>query len=276
MPKRNAEKEIDDRELRRVVGERIAITGASAGIGRAFARRLAPLARTLVLVARDTDRLNALSEELRRANPELGVDVVPGDLADASACRSVATALEGRAIDLLVNNAGFGTHGKFGDLPIEEEVREVHTNALAPLLLTRACLPGMVGRGRGAVINVSSLAGEFPSPRSATYGATKAFLTHFSESLVEELRGSGVRIQALLPGFTRTEFQARARIDTTRLPAFVWMSAEDVVDESLRALARGEPLCVPGKRYRAFYRFVRATPRTWLRRATGAGSERFS
>ena len=232
--------------------------------------------KSLVLISRDTERLNTLANELGAQAPELAIEIMACDLAEEDACRTLSSQLAERPIDLLVNNAGFGTYGPFAESSPDEEAREVHTNVVAPLRLARACLPGMLQRGGGAVINVSSLAGETPSPRSATYGATKAFLTHFSESLHEELRGSGVRVQALLPGFTRTEFQQRAGIDASKIPSFAWMSPESVVEASLSALARDELLCIPGKRYRALYRLARLTPRSWLRRASGAGADRFA
>src|SRR5262249_10893759 len=143
-------------------------------------------------------------------------------------------------LDLLVNNAGFGTTGTFVELDPEREEEEIRLNVIALSRLTRAALPALIARGRGAVINVSSMAAFQPAPHNATYGATKAFVNSFTESLYEEVRGTGVRLQALCPGFTRTEFQNRAGIDASGIPGFAWMSAEAVVDASMAALARGD------------------------------------
>jgi uncharacterized protein len=166
----------------------------------------------------------------------------------------------------VINNAGFGTVGAFASLDIEREEQEVQVNVLALMRLTRAALPAMVRAGRGGIINVSSIAGFNPGPRNATYCATKAFVTSFTESLSEELRGTGVTVQALCPGFTQTEFQARAQIDTSGVPSVAWMTAEAVVDESLAALAQGAVVCVPGFKNRALVMAMGVVPRSALRR----------
>ncbi len=231
---------------------RALVTGASSGIGEAFAERLARDQYNLVLVARSAERLEALAKRLSESRG-MEVQVLPADLTDAQELAAVEAALEERTPDLLVNNAGFGTVGAFSKLDVENEERELRLNALAPLRLTRAVLPRMQARGHGAVINVSSLAGLQPAPYTATYGATKAFLTSFSEAVHEEVRDSGVRVQALLPGF-------------------VWLSAEQVVDASLAALERGEPVCIPGAGYRVLSGAQRLLPRGLLRRLYGAAS----
>jgi short-subunit dehydrogenase len=141
---------------------------------------------------------------------------------------------------------------------------------LALVRLTRAALPGMIERGHGDIINVSSLAALMPSPFTATYAATKAFVNSFSEAVYEELRGSGVRVQALCPGFTRTDFQRRAGVDTSQVPSFAWMDPESVVESSLSALATGAAVCVPGAANRALAAASAAMPRALLRRAAGA------
>lgn len=257
------------RSIAEVVGSRMVVTGASSGIGRCFAQRLAEWAESLVLVARDEARLAQLANELT-VKGVLDARVLVADLSTEAGCDRVCRELEARPPDLLVNNAGYGTHGAFAELPIDGELREVATNLIAPMRLARACLPGMLARNSGSVIQVSSLASELHSPLAATYGATKAFLTHFSESLSEELRDSEVRIQALLPGFTRTEFQSRAGVDTAKVPSFAWMSSEAVVEASLESLSRDEILCIPGRRYRALYGISRLLPRSLLRRILGA------
>jgi short-subunit dehydrogenase len=257
------------RTVAEVVGKRMVVTGASSGIGRCFAQRLAEWAESLLLVARDEARLEQLASELS-AIGRLEARVLVADLSTEAGCERVSRELEARPPDLLVNNAGYGTRGAFAELAIDGELRQVATNLIAPMRLTHACLPGMLARNSGSVIQVSSLASELYSPLAATYGATKAFLTHFTESLSEELRDSEVRIQALLPGFTRTEFQSRAGVDTSKVPSFAWMSSEAVVEASLESLSRGDTVCIPGLRYRALYGISRLLPRSILRRLLGA------
>ena len=258
--------------LAEAVGSRVVVTGASSGIGRCFAEKLAPLAEELVVVARDRARLEALASELESAH-RCRVTVEVADLSSEADCRRLAASLEANTPDLLINNAGYGTRGPFAELPIEEEIREVSTNVLAPMRLLRACLPGMLERNSGAVIQVSSLASELSAPFAATYGATKAFLTHFTESVYEELRESDVRIQALLPGFTRTEFQRRAGVEASKVPDFAWMSPDAVVAASLASLCRDEAVCIPGRRYKALHGLTRFIPRGPLRK--GLALKRF-
>lgn len=251
------------------------VTGASTGIGAAFARRLAKDRFDLALVARSRDRLSELADELAEAHG-IACEVMAADLTVAADLERVAAALAGDGgLDLLVNNAGFGTIGAFADLDPGREEEEIRLNVVALTRLTRAALPGMVRRGHGAIINVSSLAAFQPAPLNATYGATKAFVNSFTESLHEELRGSGVRVQALCPGFTRTEFQERAGIDTSGIPSFAWMTAAAVVDSSLAGLERGEVLCVPGFGNRLLATTVGALPRALVRRVSGIAVRRF-
>ena len=252
---------------------RALVTGASSGIGRAFADRLARDHYDLCVVARSEDRLTALAAELR-ARSGIAVEVWPADLTDEAEVTRLVEALGERPPDLLVNNAGLGTVGPFAELDPAGEEREVRLNVLAPLRLTRAALPGMIERGHGAIVNVSSLAGISPAPYTATYAASKAFLTSFTEAVYEELRGSGVRVQALLPGFTRTEFQDRAGIDKSQIPSFAWLSPEAVVEASLASLARGEVICVPGAGYRVLSGLQRLAPRSLTRRFLAAAMRR--
>jgi hypothetical protein len=252
---------------------RALITGASTGIGRAFAERLARDQYDLVVVARDAERLAALAKQLVESRG-VHVDVLPADLTRPEDLRRVEGRLEDWVLDLLVNNAGFGSFGRFAELDREREDQEIRLNVVALLRLTHAALPGMLRRGHGAVVNVSSLAGEAPAPYNATYGATKAFVTSFSQALHEEVRGSGVRVQALLPGFTRTEFQERAGIDTSAVPGFAWMKAEAVVEASLAALESGEALCIPGVGNRVLSGVERLLPRAVLRRVAGLAMRR--
>lgn len=245
------------------------ITGASAGIGEAFARALAARSHDLVLIARRRERLDALAKELSEAHG-ITASVEPADLTSAEARAPLALALADAPPDVLVNNAGFGTAGRLAELPAEGELAEVRLNVEALVDLTRAALPGMIARGSGAIVNVSSLAGELPSPFNATYGATKAFVTSFTEAVHEELRGTGVKIQALLPGFTRTEFQEVAGVDAGRVPELAWMDAEQVVRASLASLGRGELRCVPGTTNKVLAAATALAPRAVLRRFAAA------
>jgi short-subunit dehydrogenase len=249
------------------------VTGASTGLGLAFAERLARDDYDLVLVARAADRLEAIAKRLAE---QRGVEarVLPADLTVPAELARVEEELRERTPDLLVNNAGFGTVGRFAEIDVEAEEREIRLNALALMRLTHAALRPMLERGHGGVINVSSLAGEAASPFTATYAATKAFVTSFTEALSEELRGSGVRVQVLLPGFTRTEFQDRAGIDTRAIPGFAWMEPEAVVEASLAGLERGQVVCIPGLGNRLVAPLQRLLPRSLVRRVIGASFER--
>ncbi len=243
------------------------VTGPTAGIGRAFAERLAADGHDLLLVSRDAARLGAVADELA-ARYGVRADVHPADLADVAAVRALAAQLAARPrVAVLVNNAGFGTHARVvgGDPEVEADMLAVH--CAAPLRLMQAVLPGMIARRSGAVVNVASVAAFLPNGAYATYSATKAFVQLLSEGVAAEVAASGVRVQALCPGFTRTEFHARmvARgsdpAETARVPAAFWMSAEAVVAASLRALARGGPVTVvPGLGYRALVALARRAP----------------
>ena len=250
------------------------VTGASSGIGDALARRLAADGvGHLVLVARREDRLATLAAELT-ARHGTACEVLVADLADPAARARVEARLadpgDRPAVDLLVNNAGLGTNGRFHTLPADGEEHEIAVNVVALVRLTRAALAPMVAAGRGAVMNVSSIAGGQPSPGAATYAATKAFVTLFSETLHEEVRGTGVTVTAVLPGYTRTEFADRtgaARDDRWRPPSFIWLSADAVAAATVDATARGRALCIPGRGYQVVTALVSPLPRTtrrWL------------
>ncbi len=225
---------------------RALVTGASSGIGETFARRLAAQGDDLVLVARRQDRLQALAADLGSSG--VGIEVLPADLTTEEGLEAVEQRLASSTapIDLLVNNAGFGSTGPFVDMPLERELQMVQLNVVALMRLTRAALDPMAARGAGAIVNLSSMASFQALPLTATYAATKAFVTSFTEALAEETRGSGVRLQALCPGLTRTEFHATAAMDLTWLPSAAWQSAEQVVDASLAALATGRVVVIPG------------------------------
>lgn len=255
---------------RRSDGERRAlVTGASSGIGAAFARRLARDGYDLIIVARDQARLEREARELQKEHG-VHVQVLPADLTRPDQCRKVEGHAAEARLNLLVNNAGFGTVGPFSDLDVDREEEEIRLNVIALVRLTRAVLPGMLQRNEGAIINVSSVAAMQPTPFNATYGATKAFVNSFTEAVAEEIRGSEVRLQALCPGFTRTEFQKRAGIQGRSLPAFAWMAPEAVVDASLTALEWRQLICVPGLSNRALVHVSSWTPRFLVRRIAGA------
>jgi hypothetical protein len=223
------------------------ITGASSGLGAEFARQLAAAGSNLILVARRKEKLEELAAELRRSYG-VAAEVFPADLArPGEAARLADRISDSGKVDLLINNAGFGAGAGFSreELKKSEEMAQVHV--ITPILLTRAAVPGMVARGRGAVINVASIAA-FSPLSGAMYSSTKAFLVMFSENLHNELRRKGVKVQALCPGFTHTEFHERAGIDKSTIPGVLWMPAERVVRVSLRALRRGQVLCIPGFR----------------------------
>lgn len=253
---------------------RALVTGASSGIGEVFARRLARDAYNLVLVARSGEALEALAKELREQRG-VDVEVIVADLTRGDDLRRVEErAAAEPALDLLVNNAGFGTFGAFADSDANEEEREILLNVVALTRLARAALPRMLSRGVGAIINVSSLAAYTPSPYFASYAATKAYVNSLTEGLAEELRGSGVRVQALCPGFTRTRFQERAGVDESIAPSFAWMEPEPVVEASLAALERGDVICIPGLANRLSALAVRATPRSVVSRLMGGLQKR--
>ena len=233
------------------------VTGATAGIGAAFARQLAGLGNDLVLVARDQARLESRAEQLRAYGGK--VEVLTADLADEEGCARV----EGRCakgIDLLVNNAGIGTRSAFHQAPREQEEHLLRLNVRAPMRLTHAALPPMLARGSGAIINVSSVAAFTPGTRAPTYSASKAWLTNFSESLHLQYAEQGVKVLAVCPGFTRTEFHQRAGMDLSGIPDRLWLDAEDVVRTALHDLARGRAISVPGAQYKAAVVATRVVP----------------
>ena len=242
------------------------VTGASVGIGHAFAEVLAEDGFDLVLVARDAARLEQVAHELR-AGTGVRVSVLTADLATDEGCALVMGRLADpdEPVDLLVNNAGFGLNQGYvgGDLSAEERLLNVLVRAT--LRLTHAALPGMVERGRGWIVNVSSVAGYVPN---GTYAAAKAWVTTFTESLSGELSGTGVTATAVCPGFTRTEFHARANMRMGALPDWAWLDARRVAREGLAAARAGRAVNVPSKRYHALVLATQYTPRPLLRRAT--------
>lgn len=252
------------------------VTGASSGIGAAFAARLAEDGSDLVVVARRLDRLEAMAVDLG-ARHGVRVEALAADLTDCEQLAAVESRLRDpdRPVDLLVNNAGVGGHGAFASLDVDAVEAMVRLNLLAPVRLTSAVLPGMVARGSGGIVNVSSISGEQPIPFVATYSATKAFLTSLSESLHDELRGTGVAVTAVLPGFTRSEFHDRADMGRS-IPGLFWIRSEDVAAAALGAVARNRAICVPRLPYRGLVGLSRHAPRGLVRRVAGMVGRRTS
>jgi short-subunit dehydrogenase len=253
-----------------------AITGAPAGIGATFARTLAARGYDFILIARRADRLQTLAAELAERNGAKS-EIMAADLNDGADLERVADRLRAAGIDMLVNNAGFGVKGQFAQSEYAGP-RDMHLlHVMATLRLTHAVLGGMVARGKGAVINVASVAGFLTSPGAVSYGASKSWINTFTEGIWMELRGTGspVRVQALCPGFTYSEFHDVAGMDRTKLaPKSWWYSAESVVEESLAGLERDRIFVIPGFRYRALVKATSLIPRSWRRSALLAMARR--
>lgn len=248
------------------------VTGASAGLGEEFAQQLAARGYDLVLVARDTDRLEELAGRLRE-HRGVAVEVLSADLADRDELGRVAARVADpdRPVELLVNNAGFGLRQGLlgGDLAEQETALDVMVRAV--LVLTHAAVNRMAPAGEGAVLNVSSVASW---ATMGTYSAIKAWVTVFSEGLARELADHGVRVSAVCPGFVHTEFHARARISKEMVPDPMWLTADRVVAEALADLERGRPVSVPSRRYQAVVRLLRHAPRRLVRRGSAGMSRR--
>jgi len=242
------------------------VTGASAGLGVEFARQLADRGMSLVLSARREDRLTTLATELRK-RPGIEAVVLTADLGEEGEPVGLwKRASEGRTIDLLVNNAGFGAMGRYDAIPLERQTEMVRVNCIALMEMAHAALAEMRARGDGGIINVASIAAFQPVPRLATYAATKAFVLSLSESLWSENRDAGVRVVALCPGRTPTEFQGVAGTGSTR-GTFGERSPEAVVAAGLSALEEGKISIVPGLENRLASFAGRVAPRSLL---TGA------
>ena len=236
------------------------ITGATSGIGLAFARTLASRGHDIVLVARDRERLDLVAAELR--GHRVQVEVLAADLADRSQLAGVEDYIRAHPIEILVNNAGFGVPQRFstGDLDAEQQMLDVLVTAV--MRLTHAAVPGMVARGSGAVLNVSSVAGWITG---GTYSASKAWVTVFSESLALELAGTGVHVTAVCPGFTHTEFHQRASMEMEALPEWMWLDPQEVVDRALSDVRKGRPVSVAGPQYKALSLAAQYLPRPLVR-----------
>lgn len=240
------------------------VTGASAGIGEEIARLLAADGVAVTLVARRRDRLEQLAAELP------GSSVLVADLVERAGRNVVAARLEGAPVELLVNNAGFGLGLGLLDVSPSQLDAQLSVNVAAVIELSRAAARPMAAAGRGWIINLSSVAGELPTPYDAGYGASKAYVTSFSEAIAVELAPHGVRVTAVLPGYTRTEFHTVSGTDAESIPRWAWMSAEAVALAALAGAAAGRVVVVPGRGYQVATAAVRLLPRAALRRISGS------
>ncbi|MFG3129192.1 SDR family NAD(P)-dependent oxidoreductase [Streptomyces tendae] len=238
------------------------ITGSTAGLGAAFARRLAADGHDLVLVARDTKRLREQATELHDRHG-IEAEVLTADLSTDAGIDAVAARLGDRRnpVDLLINNAGFGNKGRFLDVSMADELTMLKVHCEAVLRLTSAAVEAMRERGRGGVVNVASVAAFVPR---GTYGASKAWVVQFTQGVAKDLAGSGVRLMALAPGFVRTEFHERAGMGTDNIPNWMWLDADNVVAAGLADLSRGKSLSIPDPRYKTLMGAAKLVPRGML------------
>jgi short-subunit dehydrogenase len=248
------------------------VTGAPAGIGESFARKLASQGFDVILVARRRDRLEKLACSLQREH-NIVAEVCVADLSKTDDVERIEKKIaEAPTLDVLVNNAGFGVAGKFFEVPLEKELEMKTVHLDAPIRLTRAAVPGMMQRRRGVIIQVSSLSSFFRMPGSVMYNSTKACIREFSASLAIELCESGVKVQALCPGFTHTEFQSATDysyrgFDGSVIPKALFMNAEDVVQQSLSAVRKNKVIFIPGFKNRCLLWFLN----TWMGKKLGMG-----
>ena len=243
------------------------VTGASAGIGLAFVRELACRGHDLVLVARNRDRLQEVADDLRDLHGT-SCEILVADVAERDQLQRVAdrVADQARPVDLVVNNAGYGLKTDFLRTPIEREEHHLMIHTREVLVVSQAAALAMRERGRGAVVNVSSVASFV---QMGTYSAAKAWCTTFTEGLANELQGTGVTATALCPGFTHTEFHQRASMNMSHLPDAAWLDADRLVQDCLDDVARGRALSVPGGVYKAVVGIVQVAPRGIVRRVSG-------
>lgn len=253
------------------------ITGASSGIGAMFARKLAARGYDLLLVARREDRLRSLATELAEAY-QVSCDVLVADLAaDGDRDRVAERIRSASNLGLLVNNAGFGTLGFFADTNVESQLQMHRLHVLAALHLTHAALVNLVPRGKGGVINVSSVAAFRQTPGTVSYCATKGWMSDFTAGVYAELevQKSPVKVQALCPGFTLSEFHDTLGMDRGPIPQSMWLTADFVVSESLRGFDAGKLFVIPGWRYKLLVRLMKSLPEWALRKATARGAQRY-
>lgn len=248
------------------------VTGATAGLGAAFAERLAADGHDLVLVARDKARLMTAKQRLESAHA-IRVDLLAADLATAAGCAAVAAriATDNDPIELLINNAGIGLYRAFGKAELADEDRMLDLNVRAVMHLTHAAVGAMRRRGSGSILNVASVGGIVPRPETVTYGAGKAYVIAFTEGLAGLLAGTGVTATAVCPGFVRTEFHEQAQVDMSYLPSWMWIDAGKVVDQALAAARAGKVVVVPGRQYQAIVGASRVLPRSVIRKLGASG-----
>jgi short-subunit dehydrogenase len=261
------------------LGKTALVTGASSGIGKAFATFLAAKGYAVVLTARRGDRLETLASDLR-ATHQVATHTIVADLAEPDASRQIVDELKSRGltIDLLVNNAGYGVPGTYVSVPFADHERFMQVMVTAVLDLTYRLLPGMIERGWGRIINVASVAGMVPSPAGHTlYGASKAFLIRFSEALSSENSPKGVNVTALCPGFTLSEFHdvLGTRDKMNRMPNLLWLQADDVVREGYEAVMKGHSVVVNGLIYQFVVWLTGALPRSLARWVSGLAGRRY-
>jgi short-subunit dehydrogenase len=241
------------------------VTGATSGIGAAYAKLLAKERFDLVLVARDLSRLNAYAKELSKTY-KIKVETLQADLTKPAQLSKVEKRLSSKAkpIEVLINNAGFGIKQSFTDSEIKKEQELLDVLVTAPMRLTHAVLPQMLKRDSGVIVNVSSVASWIAG---GTYSAAKSYLTVFSEYLNTELKRTNIKVSALCPGFTRTEFHQRGKMRMTGLPNFMWLSSDQVVAKSWKYVKAGKAICIPGWQYLILTTIARIAPRPIVRNA---------
>ena len=244
------------------------VTGASGGIGEALARRLASQGADLVLVARRTDDLDRIAGELRSAH-NVGVEVLTADLTTDDGIASVEQRITEHVPDVVVNNAGFGIVGPFHTTDAANVDGMVRLNVLALTRLSHVAIGAMLERGSGAIVNVGSVAGYNPGPNLAVYNATKSYVISLTDALAEELRGTGVQVQALCPGLTRTGFQDVAGDVGDALPDFMWQDPDDVASACLAGLRKRDVIVIPGVHNKAFVAGTQLLPQAVRRRLAG-------
>lgn len=243
------------------------VTGPTAGIGRAFADKLAREGYDLVLVARDEERLKEVATEISRLHG-VACEVLAADLTDPAELAVVEQRFADGPIEVLVNNAGFGQKKPFWANTVEQEEKQLDLLVRVVLRLTHAAVLPMIERGSGAVVNVSSVAGFVPR---GTYSAHKSWVTNFSAGLAIELHAKGVAVMALAPGFVHTEFHERMGMDKTVIPSFLWLDATDLVDEAWKDLMQGKAISIPSWRYKLISAGARYVPRTLIARFSTLG-----
>ena len=241
------------------------VTGASSGLGRGLAARLAQRGMSLVLTGRNEARLQETAAQIRRADPQATVETLCADLSTGSGVCALLDHVGDRPVEVLVNNAGFGSYGLFANADPKREADEVAVDVSAVVALARAMLPGMLTRGSGGILNIASTIAFQPAPYQAVYGASKAFVLSFSQALWAEARGAGVAVTALCPGPTRTGFVDALQADVGHTAIYRRLAEpESVIEAGLRALDKGQPVVIPGIRNKLLASSGRFMPRSWL------------